>query len=165
MLTLPEIVERPAQPYVYVTFTVPMNQMQKPAREGFPQIFDYISKHGLRPVGPAFYNYRRIDMSSTLDVEAGVAVEAAGPGAGNVTVGTLPSGRFVTLTWHGHPDKLMTVTGMLIGWLKESGTALDVVEKADGDYFACRLELYESDPDEVPDMDQWVTQLAFKLKD
>ncbi|UYO00430.1 MAG: GyrI-like domain-containing protein [Devosia sp.] len=165
MLTLPEIATRAAQAYVYVPFTVRMNQMQQPAGEGFPQIFAHIAKHGLTPVGPAFYNYRRIDMSDTLDVEAGIAVAAAGPEEGNVRNGTLPEGRFVSLTWTGHPDKLMTVTGMLIGWLKESDTALDVAEKADGDHFACRLELYESDPAEVPDMNEWVTTLAFKLRD
>ncbi len=163
MLTLPEIVERPAQPYAYVNFTVPMNQMQKPADEGFPQVFSHLQKHGLTPIGPAFYNYRRIDMSDTLDVEAGIAVEAPGPEEENVRFGTLPSGKFVTLTWHGHPDALMTVTGMLIGWLKETGTRLDVAERSDGDHFACRLELYESDPSEVPNMDEWVTVLAFKL--
>jgi effector-binding domain-containing protein len=163
MLTLPEIVDRPAQPYVFVRFTVWMNEMQKPANEGFPKLFGHLQKLGIEPVGPAFYNYRRIDMAGTLDVEAGIAVASAGEDDGDVHFGTLPAGEFVTLTWNGHPDQLMTVTGMLIGWLKETGAKLDVDENADGDHFACRLELYESDPVEVPDMDQWVTTLAFKL--
>lgn len=165
MLTLPEIVDRQAQPYAYVSFTVPMNQMQKPADEGFPQVFEHLAKQGINPVGAALYNYRRIDMADTLDDEAGIAVERAGQDGGNVRFGTLPAGRFVTLTWNGHPDSLMTVTGMLIGWLKEARIALDVAEKADGDHFACRLEIYESDPAEVPDLNQWVTTLAFKLAD
>ena len=163
MLTLPEIEERPAQPYIYVPFTVTMRQMQKPAREGFPQIFVHLEKHGLQPAGAAFYNYRRIDMSDTLDVEAGIPVEVAGPEEGAVRNGMLPAGKFVCIDWTGHPDKLMTVTGMLIGWLKETGQRLDVAEKADGDHFACRLEIYESDPAEVPDMNDWLTTLAFKL--
>ncbi|WIY54278.1 GyrI-like domain-containing protein [Devosia sp. YIM 151766] len=165
MLSLPEIIERPAQAYAFVRFTVPMDQMQRPANEGFPQVFDYVAKHGLKPIGAAFYNYRRIDMADTLDVEAGIALEHAGPEEGNVKIGTLPAGRFVTLTWNGHPDHLMTVTGMLIGWLKLAEMPLDMVEAADGDHFACRLELYESDPAEVPNLDEWVTTLAFKLAD
>ncbi|QQR40529.1 GyrI-like domain-containing protein [Devosia rhizoryzae] len=163
MLTLPKITERTAQAYIYVPFTVRMNQMQKPANEGFPQVFAYINQHGLTPIGEAFYNYRRIDMSSTLDVEAGIAVTAAGPEGGSVRNGVLPAGRFVELSYTGHPDQLMTVTGMLIGWLKETNQKLDVDEKPDGDHFACRLEIYESDPDVVPDMNDWVTTLAFKL--
>ena len=163
MLTLPENIERAAQPYVYVPFTVGMDEMQKPADEGFPQVFAYLEKHGLKPIGNAFYNYRRINMAETLDVEAGIAVEAAGPDEDSVRNGTLPAGRFVTLSWTGHPDKLITVTGMLIGWLKLTEQKLDVEEKADADYFACRLEIYESDPAEVLDMNDWVTTLAFKL--
>lgn len=163
MLTLPEIEKRKAQPYIYVPFTVTMRQMQKPAREGFPKLFEYLERHGLKSTGAAFYNYKRINMSGTLDVEAGIPVEAAGPDEGGAHNATLPAGKFVRIGWTGHPDKLMTVTGMLIGWLKETGQRLDVEEKPDGDHFACRLEIYESDPAEVPDMNDWVTTLAFKL--
>lgn len=164
MLTLPEIVDRPARPYIYVPFTVRMNEMQRPADEGFPLLFDHIGRHGLEPTGPAFYNYRRIDMEGTLDVEAGIPVNGTADGEGAVRSGILPAGRFVTLTWHGHPDKLLTATRMLVGWAKETGTRFDVEERPDGDHFACRLEIYESDPVEVPDMDEWVTVLEFKLK-
>lgn len=165
MMTLPEITERPAQSYVYVPFTVTMQQMQKPANEGFPQIFDYLARHGLTATGPAFYNYRRINMAETLDVEAGIAVERAGPEEGAVKVGTLPGGRFMGVTWHGHPDRLETVTGMLIGWSRLTLQPFDQWSEGEDDHFACRLELYESDPAEVPDMNKWVTTLAFKLKD
>lgn len=165
MLTLPKTETLEARPYIYVPFTVTMNQMQKPAQEGFPKVFEYLERHGLTPTSAAFYNYRRIDMSDTLEVEAGVAVEAPGPDDDTVRSGILPGGRFVEVDWHGHPDQLMTVTGMLIGWLKESRQELDVEEKADGDHFACRLEIYESNPGDEPDMDKWVTVLEFKLAD
>lgn len=165
MLTLPTTEERSAQPYIYVPFTVTMQQMQTPANEGFPLIFAHLEKHGLKPVGDAFYNYRRINMEDTLDVEAGIAVESLGPEEGQVKNGTLPAGKFIGLSWTGHPDKLITVTGMLIGWVNQTQQKFDMEEKPDGDHFACRLEIYESDPDEVPNMEDWVTTLAFKLKD
>ena len=165
MLTLPENITRQPQAYAYVNFTVRMNQMQQPAQEGFPLLFGYLAEQGIEPVGAAFYNYRRINMADTLDVEAGVAVSRTGPNSDRVKFGTLPGGRFVTLKWHGHPDKLEKVTGMLIGWLRLTQQPMDMEEKADGDHFACRLEIYETDPAEEPDMDKWVTELAFKLKD
>jgi hypothetical protein len=40
-----------------------------------------------------------------------------------------------------------------------------MVEKADGEHFACRLEYYLTDPDEVPDPKDWVLRLEFKLAD
>lgn len=165
MLTLPGTETRQAQPYIYVPFTVTMQNMQKPAQEGFPQVFAHLEKHGLRPAGAPFYNYRRINMADTLDVEAGIAVEAVGPEDGNVRNGKLPAGNYLGLTWHGHPDHLITVTGMLIGYARLTGQEFDMEERPGGDHFACRLELYESDPDEVPNMGDWVTTLAFKLKD
>lgn len=165
MMTLPEITIRPAQSYVYVPFTVTMRQMQRPASEGFPQLFDYVARHGLTSVSAPFYNYRRINMAETLDVEAGIAVERAGPEQSGVKVGTLPAGRFMGLTWHGHPDALETVTGMLIGWSELTGQPFDRRSEGKDDFFACRLEIYESDPADVPDMQDWVTTLAFKLQD
>src|SRR5690606_34544586 len=115
--------------------------------------------HGLIPVGAAFYNYRRINMAETLDVEAGIAVETAGPDDGNVRSGILPGGRFARTVWHGHPDRLEMVTGMLINWVAQVGEAFDMETRAPDDFFACRLELYESDPAEVTNMDEWVTVL------
>lgn len=165
MMTLPQITVRTEQTYVYVPFTVTMQQMQRPANEGFPQVFAYVEKHGLNPVGAAFYNYRRINMAETLDVEAGIAVDSAGPEEGVVKVGTLPGGNFMGVTWHGHPDKLETVTGVLIGWSRLTQQPFDQRTEGKDDYFACRLEFYESDPAQVPDMDEWVTSLAFKLRD
>lgn len=165
MMTLPQITVRTEQTYVYVPFTVTMQQMQRPANEGFPQVFAYVEKHGLNPIGAAFYNYRRINMAETLDVEAGIAVDSAGPEEGVVKVGTLPGGNFMGVTWHRHPDKLETVTGVLIGWSRLTQQPFDQRTEGKDDYFACRLELYESDPAQVPDMDEWVTTLAFKLRD
>jgi effector-binding domain-containing protein len=165
MLTLPIVTWRPAQPYAFVRFTVRMDQIQTPALDGFPVVFACLTSQHIQPVGAAFYNYRRIDMTDTLDVEAGVPVEGPGTDEGSVRFGTLPAGRFADLTWTGHPDQLMTVTGMLIGWAREANLEFDMVERIDGDHFACRLEIYETDPDDEPDMNQWVTHLAFKLRD
>jgi len=165
MMTLPETLERPAHPYIYVPFTVTMQQMQRPAEQGFPKLFEHIDKHGLKPVGAPFYNYRRIDMENTLDVEAGIALQSPAEASDSVKTGTLPGGKFLSVSWHGHPDGLITVTGLLIGWSRLTGQDFDMHAESDGDHFACRLELYESDPDTVPDMNNWVTQLAFKLKD
>ena len=126
---------RAAQAYAYVNFTVRMDEMQKPARDGFPAVFALLAEQNIDPVGAPIYNYRRIDMENTLDVEAGVPVTRMGQESDRVRFGTLPAGRFVTLRWHGHPDKLEPVTGMLIGWLRQSGQPLDMEAKPDGDHF------------------------------
>jgi len=165
MMTLPENVERPERPYIYVPFTVPMDQMQQPAEQGFPQLFAYLERHGLQSAGAAFYNYRRINMEQTLDVEAGIPLAAPAAEEGAIKTGMLPAGRYMTVTWHGHPDQLMTVTGVLIGWSRLTNQPFDQQTQGSDDYFACRLEVYESGPDTEPDMNKWETRLEFKLKD
>lgn len=165
MLTLPEIIIRPPQSYAYRSFRVRMNEMQKPASEGFPAIFALLAEQGIAPIGAPFYNYRRIDMADTLDVEAGVPVARNGNERGDIRFGSLPGGRFVSMRWHGHPDRLEAATAMLIGWLRLTRQPLDMEERADGDHFACRLEIYEANPEDEPNMDKWVTELAFKLRD
>lgn len=165
MLTAPQIETRPQTPYAYVRFTVTMNDMQRPANEGFPLLFSTLARQNIAPVGPAFYNYRRIDMSGTLDVEAGVAVERTGQEEGGVLFGALPAGKFANAIWHGHPDGLVGATGQLIDWVRDQGLSFDMEGKSDGDHFACRLEIYHSDPVDDPDMNLWQTELAFKLRD
>lgn len=164
MLTLPEIVDRPAQPYAFIKFTVRMDQMMQPADEGFPALFAWLGQKGIEPVAAPFYNYRRIDMSKTLDVEAGVPIARLVDGEGQIETGTLPAGKFVTLDWVGHYDGLMGATAMLIGWTRLTQVELDMEERADGDHFACRLEIYETDPSANPDVEKWRTRLAFKVK-
>ena len=39
----------------------------------------------------------------------------------------------------------------------------DVTQATDGERWAARLEIYETDPAEEPDMTKWTTQLAFRL--
>ncbi|WP_164854814.1 GyrI-like domain-containing protein [Devosia sp. 1635] len=164
MLSLPQIVERPEQAYAYLPFRVRMDEMKLPADQGFPKLFGFLGEQGIAPSSAPFYNYRRINMAETLDVEAGVPVAQPGQEADGVRFGVLPAGRYVTLDWHGHYDALEQVTAMLIGWTRLVGLEFDMVEKAEGDHFACRLEIYETDPSEVPNPEDWVTTLAFKLK-
>jgi effector-binding domain-containing protein len=164
MLTLPKIIERPAQPYAFITYTVTMQEMTKPADEGFSKLFQWLGANGIEPVAAPVYNYRRINMAETLDVEAGVPVAAVREDDGDIRFGMLPAGRYVELEWHGHFDGLIDATAMLIGWVRLTGHQFDVEEKADGDHFACRLEIYETEPDKLPP-EEWVTRLSFKLRD
>jgi effector-binding domain-containing protein len=163
MLTLPELIDRPARPYAFVPFTVTMAELVKVADEGFPKLFAALAERGMTPIGAPFFNYRRIDMAHTLDVQAGVVVAETAEDGADLGFSTLPAGRYVTLEWHGHYDKLEAVTAVLIGWTRLVGMNFDMHESADGDHFASRLELYETDPSAESDPEKWLTRLEFKL--
>ena len=163
MLSEPTFENRAAQGYAYITFTVRMTQMKKPADEGFPELFGWLADNGITPTGAPFFNYRRIDMANTLEVEAGVPVDRTAEGTDRVRFGQLPTGRYLTATHTGPYGGLYKATGKLIGWASERGLKWDVSEQADGDHFACRLEIYETDPRQEPDSSKWITRLVFKL--
>jgi hypothetical protein len=59
----------------------------------------------------------------------------------------------------------MAATKALLDWAAEQGLTWDVTPGEDGERWACRLEIYLTDPSQEPDMSKWVTQLAFKLAD
>jgi DNA gyrase inhibitor GyrI len=104
-------------------------------------------------------------MPGRLDVEAGVPVAAPLDGEGDVAAGTLPAGRFATVTHHGHPDELIGATAALLAWADEQGLVWDHHDSPDGTVWACRVEAFQTNPMEQPDMSQWDTDLVFKLAD
>jgi len=104
-------------------------------------------------------------MARELEMEAGVPVATATDGDDQMVAGVLPAGQYATLTHVGHPSELMAATKALLDWAAEQGLTWDVTPSEDGDRWACRLENYLTDPRQEPDMNKWVTQLAFKLAD
>jgi DNA gyrase inhibitor GyrI len=104
-------------------------------------------------------------MERELEVEVGVPVASSVDGDDRVLAGVIPGGRYGSLVHTGHPSELMDATRVLLEWADKEGLAWDHVETADGDRWTARLELYETDPDDEPDMSKWVTQLAFRLAD
>jgi len=164
MLTLPKLVEREAQPYVAMRRMVklPFNDVVDAT---LPKLWRWIGDHHVEPAGPPFIKYNVIDMASKLEIEFGAPTATVLPADAEVVTGTLPAGRYATLTYHGPYNDLMEVNAVLIGWANLHQYAFDMQPTPKGDRFACRLEIYPNDPREVPDPRDWETVLAFKLRD
>ncbi|GGM31052.1 GyrI-like domain-containing protein [Dactylosporangium sucinum] len=162
MAVHPTIIEREPQPYVAIGGAVPMHELAKVA-DRMGDVFAYLAVRGAEPAGAPFFKYDVIDMDNLLEVEVGVPLAVPVPGEGPVTAGVLPAGRYATVTHVGHPDELLGVTGELLAWADAQGLVFDKVDTPRGERWACRLELYETDPAVEPDMHKWSTTLAFKL--
>jgi len=164
MSATPEIENRAEQPYVAISTRVPMSGLAGVgARLG--EVFAWLGARGVAPAGPPFFKYNVIDMASYLEVEGGVPVAQAMEGDTQVLSGVLPAGRYATLTHVGHPDELLDVTRSLLAWASEQGLKWDMSPGDDGERWGSRLEFYLTDPAVEPDMNKWVTQLAFRLAD
>lgn len=163
MSATPEIVERPAQPYAAIPVRVAMAAIGGVVPPLNGEVFRWLAERGVAPAGPPFWKYNVIDMDRDLEVEVGVPVPGIVDGDDRVLAGLLPAGRYATLRYTGHPDGLLGATGSLQEWAGQQNLTWDVARTEDGERWAARLEIYETDPAVQPDMNKWVTQLAFRL--
>ena len=127
------------------------------------EVFGWLAARGAAPAGAPFWKYNVIDMDRQLEVEAGAPVAVAVPGDDRVLAGVIPGGQYAIVRYTGHPMGLYDATAALLDWAAGQGLAWDVTKTEDGDRWGARLEIYESDPAQEPDMDKWVTDLAFRL--
>lgn len=162
--------ERTAQPYAYVSDASVYAGNFAVIADRFGEVFGWLGQRGIEPVGPVLLNYKVINMPGPMRIEAGVPI-AAGAERDHgteddetVRIGVLPAGRFVVGRYHGHPDGLERVTGDLLAWADEQGLELDQWDTPEGQAWACRTEWYFSDPADVPDPNDWETELVFKLR-
>jgi effector-binding domain-containing protein len=161
-LTLPRIVKRRATPYVAIPRET-MIPFGKTIAKTLPKVAKWLDAEGIEH-GPALFRYNRIKMPE-LGMEFGFLLPRKHPGEGDIVAGTLPAGRYASVTYWGHYRNLMQVTGTLIGWVKEYGHAFDVTSRRDGDHFASRFELYPNGPTDEPNPDKWETHIFIKVRD
>ena len=162
MLT-PVVAERPAQPYVAIRAQVTMQTMDVILLPLQPQVFAWLRERDIPAAGPPFWKYNVIDMDRLLEVEVGVPVTAPVDGDDRVLAGVLPAGQYATVRYTGHPDGLIGVIASLREWARQEDLTWDMTNTRDGERWAARLEIYETDPAVEPDMTKWTTQLAFRL--
>jgi effector-binding domain-containing protein len=157
----PTVETRIDQPYAAIPVSVTMEELGTVVPPLTGQVVGWLAGRGISPAGPPFWRYVVVDMEAKLELETGVPVVGQVEGDDQVRTGLLPAGRYATVVHTGHPDTLVTATRDLLDWAAERGFDWD----ADGNTWGCRLEEYLSDPDDVPDMNEWQTRLAFRLRD
>jgi effector-binding domain-containing protein len=157
---MPDIVELGERPYVALRGKVAMTEISAFA-DRMREVVDWLAAREIAPNDAPFFKYDVVDMEAGLVLEIGFPVDDLHSGEGEIVTGVLPAGRYATTTYHGHPDGLVDATRDLLAWADDKGLEWD----ADGDRWTARLEVYKSDPREVPNMADWDTELQFKLKD
>ncbi len=156
--------ERAAQPYAYVSNDNVWAGGFAVIADRFGEVFGWLGRRGVAPVGPVFFRYVAITMPGPMHLEAGVPIAELVDGDETVRTAELPAGRYVVVRHHGHPDSLRQATADLLAWAEAEGLEFDQWEAPEGHTWAARTEWYHSDPVEVPDLNDWETELAFKLR-
>ena len=88
----PQIQQRAAQPCVGIRMTVTVEGFAEAVDTGFPEVFEWLAKHGITPTGPPFIRYLVIDMERELEIELAVPVGEEVEADGRVRSDVLPAG-------------------------------------------------------------------------
>lgn len=163
MIREPAITERAATPYVAITANVTMDNIGDVVPPLTQQVFAWLRSQKIEPAGPPFWKYNVIDMARGLEIEAGVPTSEPVDADAPVHAGVLPAGRYATVINVGHPKTLMDATAQLLEWAHGQGLDWDVSPSPEGERWGCRLEIYRDEPGQ--DMNEWETELAFRLAD
>lgn len=161
---MPSIVDRPAQTYVAERATLGIEEFPRIA-DRLPPLIATLAGHGIVPAGAPFFRYRVLHPGMRFTVEAGVPVEGGFTPEEPAFLGEVPAGKYVLDTYVGAPDGLAAATEAVLAWGAAEGVTWDVTEGAGGEEWGGRLEVLRTNPLEVPDPAQWVTDLFFRLAD
>jgi hypothetical protein len=161
---MPSIVDRPAQRYVAERATVGIEEFPRIA-DRLPPLIGTLAGHGIVPAGAPFFRYRVLHPGMRFTVEAGVPIEGELSPDEPAFLGEVPAGKYVLETYVGAPEGLAAATAEVLAWGGAEGVAWDVTESPDGEEWGGRLEVLRTNPLEVPDPADWVTDLLFRLAD
>jgi hypothetical protein len=162
-ITLPRVAVFPAQPVLLRRADLTMATLDSEGAAILGEVLHSLSRHGIAETGPAFFRYDVIDMEGTMRMSFGAQVAPGTPVPPGLEADTLPAGRYITLTHHGHPDELYDVMVMLNLWAPVRGHVWDMEPIPEGDRFAARLEFYHDGSDTPPEA--WTTEVRVRLKD
>ncbi|MQS38348.1 GyrI-like domain-containing protein [Streptomyces katsurahamanus] len=160
----PVIVERGEQLYAFVHGSVRMDAFGVLA-DRLGELISWLTAHGVALAGAPFFRFNTVDLAGESDVEAGIPVVSRPEPKGDIRIGALPSGRYATVVFTGHPDRLSGVAAALREWAAGEGLEWDMTETGGVERWGCRLESYRTDPRVEPDPGKWEIELAFRLAD
>lgn len=158
----PRIEQRPERVYMGIRVVTPFRGMLKERDELLREVRAWIEEVDAEPIGHGFLRLHVIDMKGPMDIAAGYFTREPYEGAGRIKPGSMPAGRYATLTYRDHA---MRANRALIEWARENGIKVDQREQPEGDAFACRYEAFLTDPKQEPRKTRWDVELAFRIAD
>ncbi|GLW90982.1 GyrI-like domain-containing protein [Actinokineospora globicatena] len=154
----PTIETRPEQPYVSIRTQATLAEWGR-VNALIGPVYGWLTERDITPAGPLFYRYHSV-AGDVIDVEVGVPVPEPVIGDDTVAAGSKPAGQYAVLLHKGHPDRIRETFAALDEWSEASGVEFDVTDGV----WAGRFESYLSDPAEVPDLADWETEVAYRVR-
>lgn len=163
MLSTPEIVTRPDQPFAAIRISLDRSDIPSKAPPLIGEVAGWLGSRGEAPVGAPFFSYLEMPEDGPMVMEVGFPTAKLLAGDHRVRTGAIPAGRFARLIHTGPYDGLFEANVALGEWLGKQGIPHPMPEEAAGEYDAALLEIYGTDPAAEPDPQKWETEVAFRL--
>lgn len=162
MLTEPKIVEKAPQPYAAILLTLRQPEIAQQAPPLIDDVIKWVKAQGGELAGAPFFNYINFFPGREMEMQVGMPTATVLKADGTMSTGTLPGGRYASITATVPYHELHDANMKLHDWSVAKGHTLDGTE--DGDRFinANRMEIYHKDPGEDPSGHP-VTEIAFRL--
>ena len=161
MISTPQLIERPAQPYVAIPARVTMQSMMGLLPKLWPEVAGWLGARGFAPSGAPLIRWVVIDMAREMQIEIGFPVAHLVVGDDRVHAGALPAGRYAVAVHSGHYDQLVAAHAALQEWARRERVSWAVDSTADGEAWAARIESYTTDPGVVANPADWKTEISY----
>jgi hypothetical protein len=155
----PSVATRPERVTAGIRTVTPFRGMLAARDRLMAELYQRLDRMGA-DYGPLFLRLHVVDMAGDMDLEVGALTDKPIVGDDRVRPGVLPAGRYATLTYVNHARR---ANGLLIDWVRAQGLPFDVVTGPAGDEFACRYEMYLTDPRTERMKTKWRVELAIRL--
>ena len=165
MLSTPERIYKEEQPYVAIRRTINMKHIPTELPPLVPKVKEWLDGQGIEQAGAPFFHYLAMDGNNDIISEVGFPVKQKTAGDSEVISGSFKAGHYAHLTYTGDykymKDAHMALEEYIIakGYKEEMG--LGSAERP----FGSRAEFYPTDEEQVPNADDWVTEIYVLLKD
>ncbi len=140
-------------PFLFVRRSVEPDKLAEALGEMFGAVYQHALAQGLAFAGPPTARYPRFG-PGLITLEAGMPVATAGEGTDEIEAGVLVGGPVVTTIHKGPYDNLGDGHQAIERWLEAEGRTSA----------GAPWEAYVTDPGEVPDPAEWLTEITWPLE-
>lgn len=162
VIGLASIVEKPERPYIGIRFETPFNGMFAVVTKALKELRRWCKENAASESGPYFLRYYRCDMTRIMEVEVGLITQTSVAGNGRISAGSLPEGKYATLTYRGNG---LRGNQAIMKFAHENGIAFDPLVPDEPEAYTCRYEAYLTDYRIEPRKLLWDVELSIKVAD
>jgi hypothetical protein len=163
MLTNPTIFIREPMSFAAMLITVKQPEIGIVAPPLVDQVISWIERRGGEVAGRSFFNYPRCFSDGRMEIVVGVPTQDLLEADDEALTGTLPGGRYASLTANVPYDHLHHANRVLGDWAQREGYAPEGQAANGGWVGRTQLEIYHLDAHEHPS-GLPVTEIAVKLR-